>query len=137
MSRSVSQHALPIRAEDDVVLVRRKVRELADRLGFSSFAAAAITTATSELARNAWVHGGGGDAIVEEVERLGQRGIRVTFTDEGPGIADLSRAMEGGFSTVRSLGLGLSGSRRLVDEMELDTAPGQGTRVVIVKWKRL
>jgi serine/threonine-protein kinase RsbT len=131
----VRRTELKIEKEDDVVLVRRHVRDLATHQKLDSFAAAAVTTATSELTRNVWVHAGKGVAIVEEVQNGGRTGMRVTFRDEGPGIADLERALAGGFSTARSMGLGLSGSKRLVDEFEIETAPGKGTRITFVKWK--
>jgi len=124
-----------IATEDDVILVRRAVRALAEAHGFDVFASAALTTATSELTRNVWVHGGGGLAIIEELANGERSGVRVTFRDEGPGIADVARVMAGGYSTARSMGLGLSGSRRLVDEFDLKTVPGRGTTVEIVKWK--
>src|SRR5262249_11707951 len=104
--------------------------------GFDAFASAAITTATSEIARNAFVHGKGGKATIEEVNDGIRVGLRVTFEDEGPGIADIDRALAGGFSTARSLGLGLSVSRRLVDEFTIESNPGRGRRVVLVKWTR-
>lgn len=130
------RHEMPIRDEDDVVLVRRKVKQLAQAHGFDAFAAAAITTATSEITRNAWVHGGGGRAIIEEVSDGDRMGLRLELQDEGPGIADLDRALAGGYSTARSMGLGLSGSKRLVDELRVETAVGRGTIVRMVKWTR-
>lgn len=132
----LSQKELTIASEDDVVLVRRAVRELSIGVGFDAFATAALTTAASELTRNALVHGRGGRARIEHLSQQPREGIRVEFLDEGPGIEDVARVLEGGYSTARSLGLGLSGSRRLVDEFELDTAPGRGTRVVVIKWRR-
>ncbi len=135
-TRVLSRETLPVRCEDDVVVVRRRARELGQRRGFDGFAQAAITTATSEISRNTLVHGGGGTAELEELERAGRKGIRVTCQDAGPGIADVERALQGGFSTAGTLGLGLSGARRLVDELDVRTAPGQGTTVVITKWTR-
>lgn len=134
--RVLSRETLPIRCEDDVVLVRRRARELGQRRGFDGFAQAAITTATSEISRNALVHGGGGSADLEEVERGARRGVRVTCRDAGPGIVDLTRALQGGFSQTGTLGLGLSGARRLVDDLDIQTAPGKGTTVVFTKWAR-
>lgn len=131
---ALSRVELPIRAEEDVVLVRRKVRAVAQERGFDTFASAALTTATSELTRNVWVHARGGTAIVELLTDGRRFGVRVTFRDEGPGIADLERAMVGGFSTAGSMGLGLSGSKRLVDEFSIETALGKGTVVVVAKW---
>jgi serine/threonine-protein kinase RsbT len=130
------RYEMPITSEDDVVLVRRRVKQLAQARGFDAFAAAAITTATSEITRNVWVHAGKGRAIIEEITDGMRSGIRIEFHDEGPGIADLARALAGGFSTAKSLGLGLSGSKRLVDEFEVDTRPGRGTTVRMVKWTR-
>ena len=132
---SISRRDMPIHTEDDVILVRRAVRDLAQARGFDVFASAALTTATSELTRNVWVHAGRGSAILEEVASGDRRGVRVTFRDEGPGIADIPRVMAGGYSTARSMGMGLSGSRRLVDEFDLQSTVGGGTTVEIVKWK--
>jgi serine/threonine-protein kinase RsbT len=96
-----------------------------------------VVTAASELARNALVHGGGGLARVDVVtSALGRNGIRIGFTDEGPGIADVDLAMTDGWTSGDGLGLGLSGARRLVDEFELTTKPGSGTSIVVVKWSR-
>jgi serine/threonine-protein kinase RsbT len=132
----MARHELAIESEDDVVVVRRKVRSLALERGFDTFATAAVTTAASELARNVWTHAGGGVAVVEELAVSGRAGIRLEFRDHGPGIADLERALRGGFSTARSLGLGLSGSRRLVDDFRVETNVGKGTVVTVVKWAR-
>jgi len=132
----LSRFEMPIRSEDDVVLVRRKVRDLAKARGFDAFALTALTTATSEISRNVWVHAKGGGAVVEELSDGGRFGMRLEFTDDGPGIPDIARVMVGGFSTARSLGLGVSGSRRLVDEFDLQSTPGKGTRVCMVKWTR-
>jgi serine/threonine-protein kinase RsbT len=130
----LERYELTITAEDDVILVRRRVRDLAQSCRFSVFACSAVTTATSELARNVWVHAGGGVAIIEKLADDARFGIRVEFKDEGPGIAELERALAGGYSTAKSMGLGLSGSKRLVDEFEIETAPGKGTKVTLTKW---
>jgi serine/threonine-protein kinase RsbT len=132
----VGETTLAISCEDDIVLVRRQVRELAGQIGLDTFATAAITTATSELTRNVFVHGGGGRATVQELRDGARRGIRAVFEDEGPGIPDLERVLRGGFSSARSLGLGLSGSRRLVDEFSIESQVGLGTRITILKWAR-
>jgi serine/threonine-protein kinase RsbT len=132
-----SRREMPIETEDDVILVRRAVRALAESAGFDVFASAALTTATSELTRNVWVHAGKGAAVIEELQNGERFGVRITFRDSGPGIADIPRVMVGGFSTARSMGLGLSGSRRLVDEFDLQSTVGRGTTVEIVKWKPL
>jgi serine/threonine-protein kinase RsbT len=128
---------LPIRSGDDVVRVRQQVRNAAAACGLSLIDQTKLVTAASELARNALVHGGGGQARVEPVNsRTGRKGIRVTFLDTGPGIADLDLAMTDGWTSGDGLGLGLSGARRLVDEFELTSAPGAGTTVVVSKWSR-
>lgn len=136
MAEVVQRWAMPIVNEDDVILVRRKARTLAQERGFDAFATAALTTAASELARNTLVHGGGGEAVIEHLADGPRSGVRLTFADRGPGIADIDRVLAGGYSTARSLGLGLSGTRRLVEEFEIDSAPGAGTKVVIAKWTR-
>ncbi len=136
MPPDVQSDTLKIGSEDDVVAVRRRVRALAERLGFDSFATAAVTTATSELTRNVWMHAGGGEAQVSEMADGPRRGIRIEFRDRGPGIPELERALAGGYSTRRSMGLGLAGSRRLVDEFSIDTKVGEGTTVRIEKWIR-
>jgi serine/threonine-protein kinase RsbT len=122
--------------EADIVEVRQRARELAKQHGFDQFAVAAITTAASELSRNVWVHAQRGISRIA-VLRNGRRvGLELEFVDHGPGIADLNRALAGGFSTSKSLGLGLSGTRRLVDEFDIQTEVGRGTRIVIRKWKK-
>lgn len=133
----VSTERFAIRSEADAATVRRAARDLAQQLGFDAFATAAVTTATSELSRNVFVHGGGGHAIVETLDAGGRKGIRIRFADEGPGIADVERALRGGWSSGRSLGLGLSGSRRLVDEFRLESTPGAGTHIEVIKWARI
>ena len=128
---------LPIRTGDDVVRVRQQVRVVAAKSGLSLIDQTKVVTAASELARNALVHGGGGLARVDVVtSALGRNGIRIGFTDEGPGIADVDLALTDGWSSGDGLGLGLSGARRLVDEFELTSKPGSGTSVVVVKWSR-
>jgi serine/threonine-protein kinase RsbT len=134
--RILSTRTMAIACEDDVVLVRRAARDLAHARGFDNFATAAITTAASELARNCWTHARGGSAVIEEVHDGTRGGVRMRFEDHGPGIADLARALAGGNSTVKSLGLGLAGSRRLVDSFDIDTVVGRGTVVTVTKWAR-
>ena len=122
--------------EADIVAVRQQVREIAKELRFDQFAVAALTTAASELSRNVWVHAQKGEARIR-ILRNGRRvGVELEFMDHGPGIADLNRVLAGGFSTSKSLGLGLSGTKRLVDEFDIDSAPGRGTKIVIRKWKK-
>jgi serine/threonine-protein kinase RsbT len=128
---------LPIRSGDDVVRVRQQVRTVAEKTGLSLVDQTKVVTAASELARNALVHGGGGTARIEVVTSgLGKSGVRIGFTDDGPGIGDIDLALTDGWSTGQGLGLGLSGARRLVDEFELTSKPGSGTSVVVVKWSR-
>jgi serine/threonine-protein kinase RsbT len=132
----IAQQELRIDTEDDTIVARRRVRDIAEARKFDTFATAAITTATSELARNVLVHAGKGNALVEEIMNGDRVGIRITFEDHGPGIPDIQRVLAGGYSTARSMGLGLSGSRRLVDDFTIESTPGKGTKVSIVKWKR-
>lgn len=134
--RVLSHDELPLITENDVVTVRRRAQTIAHERGLGTFAIAAITTAASELARNVLNHGKGGDAIIEAVASGARNGVRMVFRDRGPGIADVPRALAGGYSTAKSLGLGLSGSKRLVDEFAIDTAPGKGTVVTVIKWAR-
>lgn len=128
---------MKIDCEDDVVIVRRQVKSIAESEGFGPFAVAAVTTATSELTRNVWQYAKRGNVSIEIVsDDNGRRGLRLTFVDHGPGIADLERVLEGGFSTSRSLGMGVSGSRRLADEFDIQTARGEGTKITLLKWMR-
>ena len=127
----------PIQSGDDVVRVRQHVRTTAAGNGLSLVDQTKLVTAASELARNTLVHGGGGLLRVEVVKSpTGRTGIKLHFTDSGPGIADIDLALRDGWSSGTGLGLGLSGSRRLVDEFELNSKPGAGTTVVVVKWSR-
>jgi serine/threonine-protein kinase RsbT len=128
---------LPIQSGDDVVRIRQFVRNAAAASGLSLVDQTKLVTAASELARNTLIHGGGGVARVEQVKSAnGRAGVRLHFADEGPGIADVDLALTDGWTSGSGLGLGLSGSRRLVDEFELKSEPGVGTDVVIVKWSR-
>ncbi|HEX7839477.1 MAG TPA: anti-sigma regulatory factor [Kofleriaceae bacterium] len=129
----------PIRVEiasnEDVVMVRQRAREQAHRAGFSLLETTKLVTAASELARNALEHGGGGHADIEVITDGLRRGVRMTFVDEGPGIPDLEAALRDGFSTGDGLGLGLGGSRRLVNEFHIESVVGRGTRVQVIRWK--
>lgn len=125
-----------IRSDADVVRVRQAARQLAQNAALSIVDQTKFVTAVSELARNTLIHGGGGAAHVEIIKNEKRIGVRARFIDEGPGISDVRLALSGGFSTAGGLGLGLSGSRRLVDAFDLDTAPGRGTRVTVTKWAR-
>lgn len=124
-----------VQTSEDVVSIRQAVRQRAVELGFNLVDQTKIVTAASELARNTVQYGGGGRVTIEGIESLGRRGLRLTFVDEGPGIADLEQAMRDGFSTGSGLGLGLSGARRLSNEFEIDSKPAQGTRVTITRWR--
>src|SRR5829696_8999050 len=122
---------LPVRNEHDIVLARQAVRRLAQEAGFGLVDQTKIVTAASELARNAVVYGGGGEMICEALLDGAKKGLRLTFKDEGPGIADLSLAMKDGWTSGTGMGLGLSGAKRLVNEFDIDTGPGRGTRVTV------
>lgn len=135
MTASLSTEQLPLQTSEHVVVVRQAVRTRAIALGFSLVDQTKIVTAASELARNAIQHGGGGEVVIETVAGMGRRGLRLSFSDRGPGIADITRAMTDGYSSAGGLGLGLSGARRLSHEFTIDSAPGEGTRVVIIRWK--
>ncbi len=119
---------------EDVVRARHRVRDLATELGFDLVAQTRIVTATSELARNTHLHGGGGSLTITPVQDGRRRGLQLEFTDEGPGIPDLAAALTDGWSSSGGLGLGLSGTKRLVDEFTIESSPGQGTRVEVVQW---
>jgi serine/threonine-protein kinase RsbT len=124
----------PVRIEQDVVLARQLTRKIASECGMRLVDLTKLVTAVSELARNTVVYGGGGDMDWAVIEETGRVGLRLVFRDEGPGIADTRLALTDGWTSGSGLGLGLTGARRLVDEFELDTAPGQGTRVTITRW---
>jgi serine/threonine-protein kinase RsbT len=126
---------LPLASSDDIVQVRHAVRTWAVELGFSLVEQTKIVTAASELARNALVHGGGGTVELETLQEGARRGLRLTFVDHGPGIADVEQAMKDGYTTGGGLGLGLGGARRLSNEFEIRSQPGAGTWVRIVRWK--
>jgi serine/threonine-protein kinase RsbT len=119
----------------DIVAARQRVRACAIELGFSLVDQTKIVTAASELARNAIVHGGGGELQLEVLERDTRPGLRLTFADAGPGIPDVDLALTDGYSTTRGLGLGLGGARRLVNEFSIASRVGEGTRVVVTRWK--
>jgi len=128
------EETLGIQSDADVVRVRQVTREFAVALGFRLVDQTKIVTAASELARNTFVHGGGGAVLLEALEDGARSGLRLTFTDKGPGIADVARALADGYTTGSGLGLGLGGAKRLSNEFEISSAPGQGTRVLIARW---
>ena len=125
----------PVRSQEEIVLARQQARGWAVKLGFSLVDQTKIVTATSELARNAVTHGGGGTMQIELVTKGPRRGLRLSFVDQGPGIPDLQLALKDGYTSGNGMGLGLSGSRRLMDEFQIESAVGVGTRVVVTKWK--
>jgi len=125
---------LPVRETSDILLVRQVVRECATELGFSVLDRTKLLTAASELARNTLIHGGGGTMRLETFVENDRRGLRLTFEDKGPGIADLEQAMTNGFTTKGGMGLGLGGSKRLVNEFEVVSRVGEGTRVTATRW---
>ena len=126
---------VPIKSANDVVVIRQRTRTLAAEIGLSLVDQTKIVTAASELARNTLVHGGGGTATAEVIERDRRMGLRLTFVDYGPGIVDLRMALKDGFSSGKGLGMGLSGSRRLVNEFDITSEAGKGTQVIIARWK--
>lgn len=125
---------LPIRTDMDLAWVRRHVRQTAGELGFGLVDQTKLVTAASELARNTLVHGGGGQ-VESTVLRAGTtRGLRLAFSDQGPGITDVERALGDGYTSGGGLGLGLGGARRLVHEFSIDSRPGEGTAVTVICW---
>ena len=130
----VHNDTIPVASESDIVLVRRRVREVASQVGLSLVDQTKLVTAASELARNTVVHGGGGTLQLELLNGP-RNGVRLTFTDQGPGIRDIELAMRDGFTTGNGLGLGLGGAKRLVNEFEILSAVGLGTKVALTRWK--
>jgi serine/threonine-protein kinase RsbT len=126
---------LEIRASDHVVLVRQAARTWATALGFSLVDQTKMITAASELARNTLDYGGGGTVRLESLEDGLRKGLRLTFEDHGPGIPDIDRALTDGYTTGRGMGMGLGGSKRLVNDFEIVSGVGEGTRVTITRWK--
>lgn len=125
---------LPVQVSEDVVRVRQAVRAWAVELGFNLVDQTKVVTAASELARNAIVHGGGGTVELESLTNGPRRGLRLTFADQGPGIADITQALKDGFTTGSGLGLGLGGAKRLSSEFEIRSQLGAGTTVRITRW---
>lgn len=130
------ERRVPVQSDADVVTARQEGRTLAQELGFSATDQVAITTAISEVARNIIQHARGGEITLSVAEQDGRVGIVVVASDRGPGIPDIERAMEDGYSTARGLGLGLPGARRLMDEFELTSELGKGTTLIMKKWRR-
>lgn len=126
---------LPLESEQHIVASRQMVRALCQELKLSLVDQTKMVTAASELSRNTLIHGGGGRMRWEYLDRLGKRGLALHFEDEGPGIEDIARAMSDGWTSGGGMGLGLPGSKRLVNDFDIESAPGKGTRVSITKWK--
>ena len=126
---------LEVRSSTDIVLIRQAVRNWTTELGFSLVDQTKMITAASELARNSLDYGGGGRVIFESLQEGTKRGLRLTFEDHGPGIPDIELAMKDGYTTGKGMGLGLGGAKRLVNEFEIQSAVGEGTRVTITRWK--
>jgi serine/threonine-protein kinase RsbT len=134
--RHHATNVLPLQTDEDVVRLRKQVREDLVALGFSLIEQTKMVTAASELARNTLRYGGGGEAHIEHILNDGRRGLSLSFIDRGPGIEDISLALTDGYTSGGGLGLGLSGAKRLADDFAIDTAPGRGTTVTIAKWKQ-
>jgi serine/threonine-protein kinase RsbT len=133
--RSLRRESLPIQNSGDVVLARQKVRQWATELKFTLVDQTKLVTAASELARNTLDHGQGGQMVIETVENFSRQGLKLTFEDQGPGIPDIQAALRDGFTTGSGMGLGLGGSKRLVNDFHIESEPGKGTRVSIIRWK--
>jgi serine/threonine-protein kinase RsbT len=129
------REVMQLRTDHDVVRARQAVRGLSIELGFGLVDITKIVTASSELARNTLQHGGGGTLTMEAVEDGFRRGVRLVFEDQGRGIPDIARALQDGFTTGTGMGLGLGGSRRLMHDFDIQSEPGKGTRVTVVRWK--
>ena len=125
---------IPVREVNDIVTVRQQTRQWAGEVGLSLVDQTKIVTAASELARNVVVYGGGGALRLELLENGVKKGLRLIFADQGPGIPDVERALQDGYTTGGGLGLGLGGARRLVNEFAIDSAVGHGTTVTIARW---
>lgn len=136
MNSPVGDKPQPLHSDDDVVRVRTLARQCCVDIGLSLVEQTKMVTAASELARNTLKHGGGGECQVQLVQSGGNNGVRVSFSDRGPGIADIALALTDGYTSGGGLGLGLGGAKRLVDDFDLQTEVGVGTTVTITKWKK-
>jgi serine/threonine-protein kinase RsbT len=132
---STKREVLPLRTSSDIVVARQKVRQWALELRFSLVDQTKLVTAASELARNTLDYGLGGEMTMEVVNGMAKSGLKLTFTDHGPGIPDIQAALKDGFTTGSGMGLGLGGSKRLVNDFEIQSEPGKGTRVSVIRWK--
>jgi serine/threonine-protein kinase RsbT len=126
---------LPLKSSNDVVIARQKVRQWAIELKFSLVDQTKLVTAASELGRNALDHGKGGSMMIEELTNGSRSGIRLIFEDQGPGIPDIEQALKDGFTSGSGMGLGLGGSKRLVNEFSIESKVGEGTKVTIARWR--
>ena len=131
----LNKETMTISREVDVIPFRNRLKEYAVKVGMSLVNQTKIITAASELARNMLKYAGGGVALIEVVSKGRENGIKLTFSDKGPGIPDVKLAMKDGFSTGKSLGLGLPGTKRLVSEFDIQSEVGKGTTVTVIKWK--
>lgn len=131
----LKRELLPLKSSTDVVIARQRVRQWATELRFSLVDQTKLVTAASELARNALDHGHGGQMIMEVVNGLGKTGLKLTFEDEGPGIPDIDAALKDGFTTGNGMGLGLGGSKRLVNEFHIQSEIGKGTKITVTRWR--
>jgi serine/threonine-protein kinase RsbT len=131
----LNHELLPLKSSNDVVLARQKVRQRAVELRFSLVDQTKLVTAASELARNALDHGKGGQMTIEVLTNGTRSGVRLTFEDQGPGIADIEQALKDGFTTGSGMGLGLGGSKRLVNEFCIQSEVGKGTRITVARWR--
>jgi serine/threonine-protein kinase RsbT len=133
--QTTKSETVPVRASNEVVNVRHVVRRWAIELGFTLIEQTKIVTAASELARNMVDYGKGGTLLVEALDDGIRKGLRLTFEDRGPGIADIEQALRDGFTSGNGMGLGLGGAKRLANEFSIDSRPGEGTRVMIARWR--
>ncbi len=133
--KSLKSESVSIQSSTDVVLARQKVRKWASELRFSLVDQTKLVTAASELARNALDHGKGGRMVIEVVENVSKSGLKMVFEDQGPGIPDIQAALRDGFTTGGGMGLGLGGSKRLVNDFSIESEVGKGTRITAIRWK--
>lgn len=131
----VRTETVPVKDSDDVLRVRQIVRTWAVACKFSLVDQTKIVTAASEIARNTVIYGGGGELVLEALEEHGRNGLRLSFSDQGPGIADVEQALSDGFTSGGGLGLGLGGAKRLVNDFTIETKPGAGTTIRLTRWK--
>jgi serine/threonine-protein kinase RsbT len=135
MILALNKHTVSVFKEQDVIALRNSVKESAVKIGMGIVNQTKLITAASELVRNMLRYGGGGEVTVEIVSQGRENGVRLVFSDKGPGIADIPLAMQDGYTTGKSLGLGLPGTKRLVSIFDIQSAPGIGTTIMIIKWK--